>query len=308
MTQICPYSGEAAEEFSDEHIFPHALGGGLDYKLRVSKKSNQELGDTIDAALINSPLIQAVRTELGIRSRSGEPTWQLTGTVRGTDTRVELTFRQGQEMIQRVINPITTDVHHPNSKIISGSKDDFDKFLRTFIRNHERKGHIVELGPETSLINQPLDVDLTFDMAAVKRALGKIAFASLIHYLPEYINDPLVPEWRKLMSGSPEEAMQARIYGTAFDADQILPTLFPKLQPYEHGVTIGTLQKNRVLVAVSLFGLNFHHIIAVASDHETYGIGELCGRIAICDARNRTTRFIDYNEAWRDKLLAIFER
>lgn len=308
MPEICPYSGLSATIFNDEHIFPHALGGGLDYKLRVSKSANEQFGDSIDVALIDSPLIQAVRTELGIRSRSGEPSWRLHGIVKGTDIKVEVTFRRGQDPILRVENPVSRDLGDPNVGLISCSQEDFDGFLQKFIKNHERKGNLVELGPESSLINEPIEFDLSVDLSVIKRALAKIAFASLVHYLPQYLQDPLVPEWRKLMSGSDAEAKQAKVYGTAFDADQLLPMLFPRLEPYEHAVTVAVLEKPRILVAVTLFGMNFHHIVAVASERETYGLSSLEGRIAVCDARNRSTRFIDYTDAFRQKLLAVYEK
>lgn len=306
MPTICPYSGNEAEKFNDEHIFPDAIGGGLDYKLRVSEEANSQLGTSVDGPLLNSPLIQALRTEHGIRSRSGEPRWKLRGKIRDTGKEVEMTYERDKEMNVRIINPVTDTQENGGSGIITCSGNDLDKFLKNFIRGHEKKGHIVELGPEESLINQTVDIDLSIDIIAIKRALAKIAFAILIHYLLDYLNDPLVAEWRKLLFGTREEAMQTRIYGEAFDADKLLPYLFPKLESYQHAVTIARLDKPQILVGVTLFGLGFHHMIAVASDNNTYGLEPLVGRIAICDSRNSSTELIDYTDAFKGKKLGIY--
>ncbi len=59
-------------EFSDEHIIPYALGGGLSIRL-CKVPCNDLLGRLVDAALVNHPLIEIVRQGLQIPGRSGVP-------------------------------------------------------------------------------------------------------------------------------------------------------------------------------------------------------------------------------------------
>lgn len=68
----CCLGDKQDAEFSDEHIIPFALGGGLSIRL-CKVPCNDLLGLLVDAALVNHPLFAIVRQGLQIPGRSGVP-------------------------------------------------------------------------------------------------------------------------------------------------------------------------------------------------------------------------------------------
>src|SRR4051794_39104880 len=80
--KLCPYTLKPLAELPEvnrEHIFPDSIGGGAAYVVSVDAKTNSSLGTTVDAAFVDSPLLAALRSRLGIKSRSGLSKWRLNG-------------------------------------------------------------------------------------------------------------------------------------------------------------------------------------------------------------------------------------
>ncbi|MFH1300409.1 MAG: hypothetical protein ABIK07_05045 [Planctomycetota bacterium] len=290
---ICPYTLKLLTELAevnDEHIFPDAIGGLLDYKIRVSTKQNSDLGTMVDGPLINSFLISGLRFMHGIKSRSGDPKLKLRGVIKGTSTVVDLTFSADGSVSQYVRNPV--DKNDAGTKAnVTVSASDRDAFIKAFVDNHQKKGVTVEIAKEQSLFGQPLECDLELDLLALKRGIAKIAFCGLYEYLgDQYLNDPLVSEWHKMLfSEDPEDVRNAKIHGVAFDLDALLDIMLPPLKPYQHGLAIANLKQRGPIVAVSLFGKKFHSLIALASETSNYGLDVLEGKIVICDTKASKT-------------------
>lgn len=294
MTDICPYTGLPDTIFTDEHIFPHALGGGLAYSIRVSKKANNELGSSLDAALVNSSTIQILRLQHGIRSRTGEPEWRMRATLMPRNVEAEIVFRSDGSLEQRILRPVESYDEKGGALILG--PDQVDQFLKQFIDGQQKKGREVIIGDRSPESGSHYKIDMTVDTQMLTRAMTKIAFGALYEYLGDkFLGDPLVGEWRKaLFSQDRDEVKSSRIRGSAFVDPKMVSRLFPNLQPHEHGVAIANLGKNYTICGVTLFGTRFHNLITRASETDSFGLEEGQGIIIVCDAKTRNITRKDF--------------
>jgi len=293
----CPYSLDLISELIDsnrEHIFQHALGGGLDYSVSVDAKKNSDLGTLIDAPLINSPLIAGLRMVHGIKSRSGPVKWKMRGRVKGTNKRVDVIFTGNGPVEVRIREPV--DINQARDEgTVTVKEEEATDFLRELGESYARKGKTVHFDNEISLGDE-IELDISLDQISIKRAMAKIGYVATYEYLGDaYLDDSIAKEWRKaIFATTPEEVQSAQVHGLAFDATQILALMLPNLQPHEHAVAIANFPGIGLITAVTLFGTSFHNLLAVASESPIYGLAEGEGKIAICDASSRKTRFMPF--------------
>ena len=161
---ICPYSLKPLSELenvNDEHIFPDAIGGGLDFSIKVSEKHNSELGTTLDSKLITSPLIAGARLFNGIKSRAGSPKWKMKGETATTKRPIEVTFDETGEMEIWFRKPVEMGDDGTGALIVK--PEERDKFLEQFIKNNQRKGKTVKVTDEKKTLNEELRLDISFD-------------------------------------------------------------------------------------------------------------------------------------------------
>jgi hypothetical protein len=305
----CPYALTPLNQLKKtnrEHIFPDAIGGVLDYSVMVDEGKNSQLGTLLDAPLVNSPLIAGLRLMHGIKSRSGDPKWKMKGRVKGTQEQVEVTIPTAGPIATYVRKPIKMDADGKRGTAIFAAPDR-DEFLKQLVADFHRKGKDIIFGNEVSVGNE-MELDLSFDIGLVKRALIKIAYAAVYEFLgDEFLKDPLVPEYHKaIFSPSNEVAMTARIHGTAFDSPEMIRIMLPDLMPYEHAVSIANIQQRGPIVAVSLFGHSFHSMLALASETSNYGLRVLEGKVAVCDAKAGKTRFMKFEDHFVKRADMIF--
>jgi hypothetical protein len=290
MTDICPYTGLPNTIFSKEHIFPHALGGGLGYSIRVSQKANNELGSSLDAALAHSPAIQRLRLQHGIRSRSGgsgEPEWRLPATLMPRNVEAEFVFRSDGSVEQRILKPVESYDEQGGALILSA--DQADEFMEQFIAGQKKKGREIIIRDRIAEPGSYYVIDIAVDLLMLKRSMCKIAFGALYEYLGDkFIVDPFVAEWRQvLFSKDRSQIENSRIHGGAFLGPHVLDLLIPDLDPHEHGVGIVNLDKNLTVCAVRLFGTEFYNLLVVASETSNLGLDHLQGIVVVCDAKTR---------------------
>lgn len=305
----CPYTLKplaTLPKVNDEHIFPDAIGGGLDYSIKVDEKKNSDLGTLLDGPLVSSPLIAGMRLNHGIKSRSGDPKWKMRGRIKGTEKQVEVTIPSSGPVELYIRKPVEIDPGG-SSGLATFSLPDRDEFLSKLVASYARKGKTLAFGNEVSLGGE-CEVDLSFDVRLIKRGMLKIAFAALYEFIgDDFLDDPLIPEWHKaIFAPTDDEAMTAKIHGVAFDSPELLKVMLPDLKPYEHAVSIANIQQQGPVVAVSLFGNSFHHLLALGSETSNFGLRVLEGKIAVCDAKAAKTRFISFEEHFVQQANVIF--
>lgn len=260
---LCPYTLKPLTELHDtskEHIFPDAIGGGTDYCVLVSTKENSCLGTRIDAPLINSFLISGLCVRYNIRSRRRRNRkWKLRGKLEDSGREVEVEFSKQGEPTIYIRKPVDMDSSGTSGTLILKA-DKSKEFLDQFIQNHkEKKRTVVVSSTETKA--EAIEVPITVDVLALERMLAKIAFLAVYKCLgDDYLDDPLVKEWHKaFLLPNENDARNARIYGNAFDCQNVLDFMFPTLQPYEHAVAVANLRQEGPVVAVALFGSSFSY-------------------------------------------------
>lgn len=295
---LCPYTRQpltSLPQVSDEHIFPDAIGGAKDYCIKASAKVNSDLGAKIDAPLVDSFLIGALRLQYGIKSRSGKCQWKLRGKAEGSDQDVDVLFPEQGDVQVKVRKSVEMEVGGTTGRVTL-SPEERDAFLAQFIEGHKKKGRTVVLVAESKGKVERIHIPLTIDLTDLRRALCKIAYLAAYEFLGDaFLSDPLIAEWDKAFMQADRSAISnARIHGVAFDTQDQLNLLFPPLQPYEHGAAIVNLQQKGPVVAVTLFGKSFHSIVAMASETSNFGLAEAEGKIAICDAKAGKTRFMSF--------------
>ncbi len=296
--QICPYTLRPLSELesvTQAHIFPHAIGGGLDFAVLADESSDSQLGRTLDAWLVDSPLVRACRCLLSIRSRSGEATWQLQGTIAGTSTRVSVEFDRSGRMETRVVNPVQSGPGQ-HARTIICSREERDRFMRELLGKWHSRGNVVQVTGPRSLESSQINIDLEFNAAEIKRGLLKIAFLAAYKFLgDDWLHDPLLPDWHKVLFAENQSELRssglcALAFGATDEAEETLEMLFPKLSMGEHGVALVHVPGVGIIVAVILFGNLLFSVVALVSDTHHYRVRELTGRLAVCDATSRNTQ------------------
>ncbi|HTW68169.1 MAG TPA: hypothetical protein VME17_26320 [Bryobacteraceae bacterium] len=291
----CPYTRQALSviDASVEHIVPAALGGGGDFAVMAERKSNNDLGSSLDEPLISSPLIGLQRVDLGIKGYSGGPRLKLPGKVKGHAVPIEVTFST-DAIDTHVRKPVEMDPSGNSGRIVIPANQEAE-FTKKLMTDYARKGKEIRLD-ESYTLGTEMELDFGFDVLLLKRAMAKIAFLAAFRVLgDEFLNDPLYDEWHNCIFATDHERLvKTKLRGVAFDAANLFAVSAPPIERYEHMAVVANLQMAGPVVMVSLFGTKFHHMMAIASDSKQYNLGVGEGQIAICDATTRKTRFIDY--------------
>ncbi len=293
MSSTCPYSGEIVQDsdFTDEHIFPHAIGGGLDYSIRVSKVANSDLGTRLDAKLISSPMIQGLRLLHGIRSRNGEPIWEASAIHIPSGRPATIKFRADESEVN-IKEPIKQS-SDGNVEVFCSPEQE-ERILKAFLAGQAKKGRLVDFVGETSFAGE-YRIEAQIDTGLLTRAMLKIAVAAAFEHLGgAVLGDAIILECRKAMFSEDRGTIKRlAIPGFAFEPPDCAAFL-PSIADYEHMVVVANIQLSGLVVGVQLFGGGFHSLFMILSEESRKLLDVSQGMIAICDARSRQTRRIDF--------------
>ncbi|MBI3868048.1 MAG: hypothetical protein HY299_05895 [Verrucomicrobia bacterium] len=311
---ICPYTLKRLTDLpsvNDEHIFPDSIGGTASYVVRVDTKTNSQLGTTVDSAFVDSPLLAALRSKLGIKSRSGPSKWKLRGTTEGTNRPVEVIFESGGNVDIQYRKPVEFDTSGKGTIIVSPEKR--DSFLENMAQNLRRKGKTLHIANEVQGQAESAKLNISIELDALKQGLMKIAFLAAYEFFGDaFLKDPLIPEWHKaVLSASSTDAMNAKIHGTALEPNEYLNILLPDIQEHEHAAAVFDIQQQGPVVIVKLFGCDLLSSFCMASETSNFGLKPLDGKIVICDTKTRrvrTMKYADHFVSRSEKLGETFQR
>lgn len=295
---ICPYTLKPLTQLAsvnDEHIFHDAIGGTADYTVRVDAKTNSQLGTTVDSAFVDSPLLAALRSRLGIKSRSGPSKWKLRGTTEGTNRPVEVIFESDSKVDFHYRKPVEFDASGTKGTIII-PPERRDSFLAELTANLKRKGKTMVITNEVKGHAEPAKLNFSIELDALKQGLLKIAFLAAYEFLGDsFLRDPLIPEWHKaILSKSVTDAIDAKIRGQAIESNKELNILFPDIQEHEHAVAVFDFQQQGPIAVVKLFGGDLLSCFCVVSETSNFGLQPLDGKIVICDTKARQVRTLKF--------------
>ena len=311
---ICPYTLKKLADLpsvNDEHIFPDSIGGTASYIVRVDTTTNSQLGTTVDSAFVDSPLLAALRSGLGIKSRSGASKWKLRVVTEGTNRPVEVVFESDGNVDFRYQKPVEFDASGKGTIIVA--PECRDAFIENIIKNLKRKGKTLQIADEILGQAEPVKLNFTIELDALKQGLMKIAFLAAYEFLGDaFLKDPLIPEWHKaVLSSSAADAMTAKIHGKALEPNEYLNVLLPDIQGHEHAVAVFDLQQRGPVVIVKLFGSDLLSSFCMVSETSNFGLKPLDGKIVICDTkarRVRTMKYADHFVSRSEKLGETFQR
>ena len=198
-------------KFSDEHVFPDAIGGKLILKNTVCTDCNSQYGHGVDSDLVNHELIKLARLAYQIKGKSGKvPNPLENGDVVGKEShKVKFKIADDGNSESLYIIPKIEKQTIDNGLLISGHIDasDADK-LKEIIRSIcKRQGMVVseeELkkirNPEVIRSRPEIRVQMTFDLIKYKKGILKIAYELAYYWLGEkYIGDPVATKIREVL-------------------------------------------------------------------------------------------------------------
>jgi len=301
--EICPYTLKPLNELAsinNEHIFPRAIGGKLDYSFKTDEKANSDLGSRLDAPLVNAPAIASRRMVHNIKSRSGALEFKLTGNIQEINKPAVVSFSSGEDRIVQVNQSVDFNPSGNHGVIIYGNERQKEKLMKDIGINKKKKNKYIEW-------ESPEDPGkLTFigespNLVRWARSMSKIAYAAVYKYLgDDFLSDPLITEWRKLLfAEKDDDAMDADVFFIAFSPADV-DAFIPHIQSNQHAAAVFSLGTDApIAVAVSLFGKADITYFAIASKSCNYGLDVLEGEIAVCNTSSAGTQFINFMEHCR---------
>lgn len=297
---MCPYTLKPLNELSEvstEHIFPDAIGGMKDYSLLVDRKSNSDLGTSVDAPLYSSFPVKMLCVQHGIRSRSGDPKLEFTGELSGTGKKVRVTIDHECGLSLDISEQVDFSADKASARIIVPA-DQEEAFLKQFSKGNKRKGKDVTVIGTDSFDCPAIQTNIDIELRDIVLGLAKIAYLSAFEYLgDEFLADECNDDWRRLLAATSwPEIRRSRISNGDLLGTKMMDCLLPDIQPHEHAVAVVNVGQPGPLVAVSLFGKSCLSRFYTASLTSNYGLDLMEGRVAICDTKCRTTRILNYKE------------
>lgn len=285
----CPYTLKplcAIEETSREHIILDSIGGPDGYWVSACKKENNELGRTVDAAFQAEPLIAALASKIGVKTRSGVAAWSMTGELLDGNRPVKVAIpHQGPvEVFHR--KPVEKDLSGNSFQIIAPPAQ-ADKQLRKLETDLARKGKCISEPIVRQTPNQTIHIRLTTNLTVLNAGLMKIAYLACCELLGDsFLADPLNPEWQKaIRAKTAEDAKRIQIHGcSSAGASEAANAILPSLGEHEHGVAVLNMHRPGVVVVVRLFGSELLTVVAQGSETSNHGLLAGQGALVICNA------------------------
>jgi hypothetical protein len=287
----CPYTLKLLTDLlkvNDEHIFPHSIGGSREYTVRVDEATNSTLGSQVDAAFVDSPLLAMLRNQYGVKSRSGVRDWEMEGVDTGDGRAVKVNFPHDGPVGIRHKRPVEFDPATGKGKIIAAPGES-ERLVEELKEKYRKKGMTLKVTNEEQQPMQEIRLRMKIDPDALIGGMAKIAYLATFEFLgDEFLDDPLNAEWQKaIRAATCQEFTKAKVHGRPFGESGIHKALLPVLAPHQHAVSICHLRQAGPMVAVQLFGSDMFSLVCRASDTSTFGLRELEGRVAVCDALAR---------------------
>lgn len=274
------------ETKSVEHVFPDALGGRLKIDA-VSKAVNSNLGEYVDAPLVNHWLIQAKLNILGIGGKSGRVPnpFKGTGTLKGTDgIRVQYRFDENGKPQQVFTVPKVVYDKVDGKELVSLTFDasEFDKAVEALNKILKKNGLPPKSAEEVKATlvvhrteNPMIELPVKFDLQWYKLGLIKIAYELTWRWLGDnYLQDTQAKLIRgALLDFERDEDFYKR---NPLQGDVGPVRDFPHLELFQHDTTshLGFLLTNDkgISCTVRVFDV-FAATIIVATDGH-YGMDE----------------------------------
>ena len=283
---ICPYTTQpvASIQSSREHIVPDALGGPNAFALAADKTKNSTYGQTVDARLINSPLMGMLAARAGVETRSGPSTWSARGELLDGAHPVDVRG-SGAEVGFRLRKPVDIDSVTGMPKGVMGFGEAAEQELARVTKDLERKGMTVVPGEQ--LTRDPtVHVSINHNLAETAQGLGKIAYLATVRVFGDaFINTAGAAQYRSWIDAElTTEALQAT--GLLTLPPSVAPQIPVSVTHVNHVISCWVVD-GRVFTMVSLFNAPlFTRGFLVATPELT--LPPFVGKVMVIDAAKKT--------------------
>jgi hypothetical protein len=206
-------SSEPPSGFSEEHVFPEAIGGTLVVPF-VCKACNDRLGHSVDVALTDHTLVQIRRHVLGIRGKTGAIPNPFARAVMADDPTQKLRVQFDPKQPGRADIYVRPFVERTQTEAEAGTLR-----VRIDAADSHRLGDIINtalaragaatLSPEridqlkaniVTTENPHVTVPMSFDLSEYRRGLMKIVYELARLWLGDsYLDDPTAGVLRRFI-------------------------------------------------------------------------------------------------------------
>lgn len=273
-----------AEQMTDEHIFPEAIGGRLLLKKSVCINCVGHLGNPVDSGLINNSLIEMARLSMNIGGKSGIVPNPMKKATLVEDPSHKFVIRLDKMtggMIPQSVTRVTR-TEEPGGKQsiqISVDKSQMENLPELVNKILIRSGaepvdrdEIFSHAKHVKIEKPELHTELKVDIINYHRSMIKIAYELAYHWLGDtYLDDPTAKLLRLLIRDDREweseiespKLLRAKI-------DLVDPNGLTKLygiEPPDHiGVMFGI--DNTLVVYIRIFNMFEATILVSEDDYE----------------------------------------
>ncbi|MBQ7474604.1 MAG: HNH endonuclease [Clostridia bacterium] len=274
----CIICGKSSADLGDvnplteEHIIPKAPGNNSLKCCFLCKTCNSRLGDTIDAAFINSFDIKLIRNQLGIKGRNGIPNPFAKGKdSNGNDIYVDIKMQPKMvSHVEKTSNGV---------RIHASSIEEAKKIAKTIMVRHgmnkdtiDEQLRLIET-IEKKQYKPEISYDIAFDPQNRFLAILKIAYEYACFKLGDnYFNDTRANEIREILFNEIDHCIvdeKNKKFGVCFAPEELRQLLgaFHKICEAHHLMIIQNDAFNRLIAIVSLFGrFEYTYVVLLSND------------------------------------------
>ena len=300
----CPYTLKLLTELvavSDEHVIPDALGCPASYSVRADTAINSELGRSADSNFVDSFFVRMLRSQHGVKSRSGPASMLMEGTTvdGGHPVRVTLPHERSAEVYFK--KPFESAEDGMGGSLVAGA--DWEKKFAELKRNFARKGKKVEISSRETIASTTVHGQAEINLTHLKAGLMKIAYLAAFEYLGDpFLDDQINAEWQKAIRATELGQMEdVKIHGCCFDGADILKALLPAIEAHQHAIVVTRFPSIGAIVGVRLFGSPVLSICLRVSESQDFGLEELQGKLVVLDAKTKVIQSSSFKEFFLQK-------
>lgn len=194
LASQCLLCREDLLEPTEEHIFPESVGGTLVTR-EVCKPCNDYLGSDVDAPMVNTFLVQAIRLCFGLEGKGAVPNPFKKGKLQAdSQQHVHVRLDESGNLMPILVPRVERSGDKVRITVDASDKDD----LLEIVNKVRRRASLepltqaqVDAGSQVQNLGQvPIEVPFTQDTAAHYRGLIKIAYELGARWLgPTFLDD-----------------------------------------------------------------------------------------------------------------------
>lgn len=263
---------------TEEHVFPESVGGTL-VTNQVCKLCNDYLGSDVDAPLVNTFLVQAIRLCLGLEGKTGTPNPLVKGALAANPKQaVHLPLDSEGKFVPILLPRVERSEGKARISVDASQKDSLLKIVNK-VRERASLAPLtqadVDAGSQVANLGRvAIEVPLKHDLTAPYRALIKIAYELGVRWLgPAFLDDPgAVPLRACLMDrgySGPDDKKHP-INGRIGFANEIAEMDFWKSTEPRANIAFTQEAEGRIGCCVQVLGA-FRGCIILSNDAGRYG-------------------------------------